>query len=65
MGVLEALQGSRSAMVPELDDFPTNLSIQSFLQEFFGVLEFPATTTEIANYFAVKAREDHAKVLAA
>jgi hypothetical protein len=68
-GQLEDSQGSRSAMLRRLDDFPTNLSssgMTKLLQEMFGVLEFPATTTEVARHFALLLEhEDHRLLLAA
>jgi len=50
-GVLEALWGARSAMLPGLDDFPTGEAIK-FFKQLFGILEFPATTAEQAERFA-------------
>ena len=64
-GQLEVLQGARSAMLPRLDDFPTFSSIQNFLREFFGVLEFPTTFAETAEYFAGMMLEEHSLALAA
>jgi site-specific DNA recombinase len=68
-GVLEVFQGSRSAMLPGLDDFPTRASSQNItklLQEWFGVLEFPATTAELAARFAaIQLCEDHTLAMAA
>jgi hypothetical protein len=30
-------------MVPRQDDYPTNKEVISWLKEWFGILEFPAT----------------------
>ena len=54
-GLLRGFQESRSAMLPGLDDFPTIFLPEGrakLLQEWFGILEFPATTAELAARFA-------------
>jgi site-specific DNA recombinase len=46
---------SYPSMLPEANDFPTDLSgvdKLEFLQDMFGVLEFPAMTVQIAERFA-------------
>jgi site-specific DNA recombinase len=55
-------------LLRQQDDFPTHLSSESianFLQAFFGVLEFPTTFKETAEYFAKKSRENYSESLAA
>jgi len=68
-GQIQQFQSSCPDRLPELDDFPRNLSSVStanFLQEIFGVLEFPATFAEQAERFAnIKLYEDDSQFIAA